>query len=187
MSLQEGAFDEAVNGVDAIVHTASPCHLDATDPDEMIGPAVAGTVGILESALKYGSAVRRIVVTSSCATIFQFLPGAHVYTEENWNDASVETVRSKGCDAGADITYCASKVLAEQALWDFVETHKGKLAFDVVTLCPPHVFGPSLVPEKDFAKLNVAQKMWISAVKGPKEDEFLATDGCVVLLLSAHH
>lgn len=32
---QEGAFDEAVKGVDAIVHTASPCYTNADDPQGM--------------------------------------------------------------------------------------------------------------------------------------------------------
>ena len=32
-SCQEGAYDEAVKGVDAIVHTASPAHGGAKDPD----------------------------------------------------------------------------------------------------------------------------------------------------------
>ena len=31
--LQEGAFDEAVKGVDAIEHTASPFHFKADEPD----------------------------------------------------------------------------------------------------------------------------------------------------------
>jgi nucleoside-diphosphate-sugar epimerase len=30
---KDGAFDEAVQGVDAIAHTASPFHLKATEPD----------------------------------------------------------------------------------------------------------------------------------------------------------
>lgn len=30
--MQEGAFDEAVKGVTAIEHTASPYHYDAEDP-----------------------------------------------------------------------------------------------------------------------------------------------------------
>jgi hypothetical protein len=40
--LQEGAFDEAVKGVDAIEHTASPYHFDADDPegDKVFGGAV---------------------------------------------------------------------------------------------------------------------------------------------------
>jgi nucleoside-diphosphate-sugar epimerase len=32
---KDGAFDEAVKGVDAIAHTASPFHYKATDPDGM--------------------------------------------------------------------------------------------------------------------------------------------------------
>jgi hypothetical protein len=32
---KDGAFDEAVKGVDAIAHTASPFHFKATDPDGM--------------------------------------------------------------------------------------------------------------------------------------------------------
>ncbi|KAJ3559129.1 hypothetical protein NM688_g524 [Phlebia brevispora] len=172
------AFDQAVQGVDAVIHTASPCHLNPdSDPSELIGPAVAGTTGLLQSALKYGTTVKRVVSTSSCATIFEFVPKPCVYTEENWNELSVKTVKEKGREAGADHKYCASKVLAERAVWDFVESHKGKLPFDVVTLCPPHVFGPSLVLEKDFSKLNVSQQMWLSAVKGPKDNEFLVTDG----------
>ena len=32
MVLQEGAFDEAVKGVSAIEHTASPANVNAADP-----------------------------------------------------------------------------------------------------------------------------------------------------------
>ena len=52
--MQEGAFDEAVKDVDAIEHTASPFHFRFKEPDELLVPAVKGTVGILESAKKYG-------------------------------------------------------------------------------------------------------------------------------------
>ena len=65
-----GAFDESVKGVDAIEHTASPFHLKGDDPNgkrthdiyhvstketsvELIEPAVKGTSGIMESALKH--------------------------------------------------------------------------------------------------------------------------------------
>jgi hypothetical protein len=71
--LQEGAFDEAVKGVDAIEHMASPFHTNVKEPDgiviimavavrltrhfisDFILPAVQGTVGMLKSALKNGS------------------------------------------------------------------------------------------------------------------------------------
>ena len=35
---KDGAFDEAVKGVDAIAHTASPFHFKATNPDGMMFP-----------------------------------------------------------------------------------------------------------------------------------------------------
>ena len=34
---KDGAFDEAVKGVDAIAHTASPFHYKSTEPDGMPG------------------------------------------------------------------------------------------------------------------------------------------------------
>jgi hypothetical protein len=73
--IQEGAFDEAVKGVDAIAHTASPCRLTADDPQgmnyhlicflllmciaELIAPALRGTLSILQSALKHGYVVQK--------------------------------------------------------------------------------------------------------------------------------
>ena len=50
--MQPDAFDEAVLGVDAVLHTASPLHYTAEDPAEVIDPAVKGTVGILNSILR---------------------------------------------------------------------------------------------------------------------------------------
>jgi len=70
-----------VQGVDAIEHTASPCFVDVADPQSTsskyglrtssysfdssgyIKPAVQGTVGILESALKH--AYVRIITTTA--------------------------------------------------------------------------------------------------------------------------
>lgn len=62
----EGAFDEAVKGIDGIEHTASPFHFNCTEPDQLIKPAVQGTLGIMRSALKEPK-VQRIVITSSFA------------------------------------------------------------------------------------------------------------------------
>ena len=92
---QEGAFDEAVQGVDAIAHTASPFHFKAGDPAELIGPAVHGTTGVLLSALKYGSSVRRIVITSSCASVLTSSPEPRVFSEEDWNEASIQAVKDR--------------------------------------------------------------------------------------------
>ncbi|KAH9057432.1 hypothetical protein EDB87DRAFT_1823648 [Lactarius vividus] len=74
---KDSAFDEAVKGVDAIANTASPFHYNAIDPDsasdsggviDVIVPTVQGTTSILNSALKHGTGVRRVILTSSVAT-----------------------------------------------------------------------------------------------------------------------
>ena len=104
-------------------------------------PAVHGTTGILASALKNGTAVKRIVVTSSCAAVLTPLPDPHVFSEEDWNDASVAEVEEKGRAATAIAKYRASKTLAERAAWEFHAQHKQEVAWDLATLNPPLVFG----------------------------------------------
>ena len=63
-----GAYDEAVKGVNHVIHIASPITNAQTTPEEfqerLITPAVKGTLGMLESAQKTDT-VSRIVITSS--------------------------------------------------------------------------------------------------------------------------
>lgn len=60
---------------------ASPVTMVAKDPKETIGPALSGTTGILESVLKYGSNVKRIVITSSAASLMEPKEEAYTFTE----------------------------------------------------------------------------------------------------------
>jgi nucleoside-diphosphate-sugar epimerase len=53
MGWQEGVFDEAVKDVDAVAHLASPFYVAGVkDPQELIGPALKGTTGVLKSIQK---------------------------------------------------------------------------------------------------------------------------------------
>ncbi|CAE7150519.1 unnamed protein product [Rhizoctonia solani] len=154
---KEGAFDEAVKEVDAIAHTASPFHFDSEDPKDIIDPAVRGTTGILKSVNKYGSTIKRVVITSSVASITDGMyhlkiPGT-IYTENDWNTLSVQEIHEKGKDASGE-KYCASKVIAEKAAWDFVE--KVKPRWDLVTCCPSLVLGPILHQVSDPSALNTS-------------------------------
>ncbi|KAK7056929.1 hypothetical protein VNI00_002647 [Paramarasmius palmivorus] len=142
---QEGAFDEAVKGVDAIAHVASPFHYNAVDPQELIKPAVDGTVGILESTRKFGQVkflLRGDTPSYAYASFFIFSPDPLVLDESSWADQAVQEVEEKGKDAPAAIKYRASKTLAERAVWKFCETYKGSLTFDVTALNPSMVYGP---------------------------------------------
>lgn len=89
-------------------------HAHATHP-ELIVPAVKGTVGILQSALKYGSSsLKRIVITSSCAAVMTVKTTPDVFSESNWNDGAIEQVKAEGKNAPGIAKYRASKTLAER-------------------------------------------------------------------------
>ncbi|KJA15511.1 hypothetical protein HYPSUDRAFT_172463 [Hypholoma sublateritium FD-334 SS-4] len=136
------AFDEAVKGVDGIIHTASPLPEASTIPDDLIKPAVEGTVNILNSAMKYSTQITRIVITSSGAAIIGKLgEGTTTFNETHWGDESVKIVEEQGMNAPPMVKYRASKTLAEKAAWQFYSTHKTDLSFDLVTINPPIVVG----------------------------------------------
>ena len=174
---QEGAFDEAVQGVDAVAHTASPFHFKGGDPAELIGPAVHGTTGVLVSALKYGSSVRRIVITSSCASVLTPSPEPRVFSEEDWNTTSPKEVQEKGKEATQADKYRASKTLAEKAAWEFVKSKGAELSWDLVVLNPPFVFGPVIHEIVEAEKLNSSMHDWWAVVTGKKDNDYLASFG----------
>lgn len=153
------AFDGAVVAdppLDAVIHTASPFHMNVQDPKrDMLDPAVQGTRGLLESIKKHAPGVKRVVVTSSFAAILDAdklnppWPGK-VYTEEDWNPVTWERAINDPVN-----TYRGSKTFAEKAAWDFVKDEKPN--FDLVVLNPPMVFGP-IVNDQTLATLNTSNQ-----------------------------
>lgn len=165
-------------GVDAIAHTASPFHMDADDPDEIIVPAVQGTVNLLASAEKHGSMVQRVTITSSCTAIAT--PGMEGATvdERDWNDWSIREVRTKGRAAHPLDKYKASKTLSERAAWDWYEGKKGEIGWDMVVLNPSFVLGPWLHKTERIDDLSQSLRHYHSVIlKGQMSDELLAGTG----------
>ncbi|KAI0754743.1 NAD(P)-binding protein [Daedaleopsis nitida] len=143
-----GAFDEAIVGVDAIVHAASPVILTAYHPDELIRPAVEGTLSILRSASSPHTSVQRVIFVSSLSTCVNnhHAETPPVFDETDWNDRAPAEVEAKGVEASAAAKYATSKTLAEKAAWEYVKRERGRgtVRWDFVSLCPPWVFGPML-------------------------------------------
>ncbi|KIO34383.1 hypothetical protein M407DRAFT_64532 [Tulasnella calospora MUT 4182] len=150
-----GAFDQVLRTYqfDAVLHTSSPFHYNITDIDkELLQPAIQGTTGILDSVHRVAPSVKRVVVTSSFASVVNRAKGTFpgkVYTEADWNP----TNREEGLkDIGSG--YYASKTLAEQAAWDFVKEKNP--SFTLTTLCPPMVYGPPEQEVLSLIKLNTS-------------------------------
>jgi len=139
-----------------VIHTASPFVTTVEDNEhDLLNPAIKGTEGILKSIKANNPNIKRVVITSSFASIADLSKGARVgytYTEKDWNPVTYED--AKAAENGS-IAYCASKTFAEKAAWDFVE--KEKPNFDIATICPPMVYGPA-VPDsiQDLTKLNTS-------------------------------
>ena len=148
-----GAFDEAVKGVDGVVHTASPFVVQVKDNKrDLLDPAINGTLNILQAIQKHAPNVKRLVVTSSFASILDLSKGnrpGYTYSEKDWNPATYEeAVKS---DNGAFV-YCASKTLAEKTAFDFVKSQNTN--FSLATVCPPMVYGPAIQPIQSLNSLN---------------------------------
>lgn len=127
-----GAFDEAVKGVSAVAHLASPVSFTYTDPEPVMHAAIVGTTGILESAANEPS-VKHLVLMSSIVAVLS--PKAnHTFTEADWNTVAEDILKKDGKEAGGFIIYAASKTAAERALWKFRDERRP--SFTVTALNP---------------------------------------------------
>ncbi|GAB1820068.1 SDR family oxidoreductase [Herbidospora sp. RD11066] len=133
--LSDEGWPEAVSGCDYVLHVASPVHLgEITDENDLIAPAVDGTLRVLRAARDAG--VKRVVLTSAFHAVgWGHPPTDHTFTEDDWSDLD-----GPGIDA-----YGKSKTLAERVAWDFMATEGGSM--ELVTLLPVAVMGPMLGSE----------------------------------------
>lgn len=129
----DNGWAAAMDGVDALVHTASPFPLvQPKDEDEVIRPAVDGALRALRAAQAAG--VRRVVMTSSAVSVITGVSPSdgRAFSEADWSDATSPVATP----------YAKSKTLAERAAWDFVRDSGG--ALDLTCINPSLVVGPPL-------------------------------------------
>ncbi|MDA9980147.1 NAD-dependent epimerase/dehydratase family protein, partial [Yoonia sp.] len=130
---EDAGWTDAMNGVDVLMHTASPFPLDQPKhEDDLIRPAVDGAMRALRAA--HAAGITRVVLTSSTAAISgSALPaGDTSFDETNWTDPTDPDVAA----------YARSKTLAEQAAWDFVRNDAPDM--NLTTINPGFVLGAPL-------------------------------------------
>ncbi|KAB2570265.1 putative uncharacterized oxidoreductase [Lasiodiplodia theobromae] len=143
----EGKTDltDAVKGVDGIIHVASPFNYNTTNNErELVLPAINGVRAILAAASATPT-VSRLVLTSSFAAVVDIARTAgpeFTYTAADWNPLTY--AESIDPSTTAVVAYRGSKKFAELEAWEYVKEKKPH--FDLVTLCPPMVFGPVAHP-----------------------------------------
>ena len=145
--LTPGSFDEAMNGCELVMHTASPFFITGikNPEEELVRPAKEGTRNVLESANK-NSTVKRIVLTSSVVAIYGdnadiSLTKNGIFTEQDWNTTSCAEHQPYPC----------SKMIAEKEGWKIEKKQK---QWDLLTINPGLVLGPSLSKRSDSTSIT---------------------------------
>ncbi|KUJ08563.1 NAD(P)-binding protein [Mollisia scopiformis] len=168
---QENAFDKAVQSLpdlEAVIHTASPFHFNVTDTKkDLLDPAIIGTTGILKAIKNHVPTVKRVVITSSFASIIDGSKGTrpgYTYSEKDWNPVTLEEAVQNPANG-----YRASKTFAEKAAWEFVE--KEKPNFTVSTMCPPLVLGPIVHYLNSLDGLNTSNQRVRNLITGQCKKE----------------
>ena len=168
--LDETCWDNIVSDVTYILHVASPFFLAVPkNEDEIIQPAVKGTMSVLKAAAK-NDKIKHIVITSSIASIFScFTSGKKNYTEEDW--PNMDKI----------MPYNKSKTLAEKEAWNFYKKEKeireksNKKMFKLTTICPGYIFGPSLI-KTGFASGDIIRQILTGEILGIPNVKFCIVD-----------
>ena len=129
----DDGWDHALQGCDALIHTASPFPMaQPKDEDQIIRPAVDGALRALRAADAAG--IKRVVMTSSTvAVMYSDLPaGRAAFDETDWTDLNHP----------AATAYVKSKTLAEQAAWEFQQTEAPEMQLTMIN--PAFVLGAPL-------------------------------------------
>ncbi|KAF8601895.1 NAD-P-binding protein [Ceratobasidium sp. AG-I] len=176
-----GAFDQVIKdgNFDGVAHIASPVVVPNATPDDYFCPAIKGTTGILESIKSHGATVKRVVLTSSGVTLFQYQKGLQ-HTEAHWNETILNVVKEKGDKATPTELYTASKTLAEKAAWKFVDDNRDEINFDLVAMLPSYILGAPIkvVDSRDeLTSTNIV----LSTIRTPRPNSDLTNKAYTVI------
>jgi len=131
--MKDEGWDKAMEGCDFVLHVASPFVVKVPkDENELIRPAVDGTLRALKAAKKAG--VKRVVLTSSTVAMHGGQSGIIKINQDSWTNVN-----------GKDVTaYFKSKTLAEKSAWDFIKNQTGTPKLELVVVNPGPIYGPTL-------------------------------------------
>jgi len=131
--MKDAGWDDAMEGCDYVLHVASPFVVKVPkDENELIKPAVEGTLRALEAAKKAG--VKRIVLTSSTVAMHGGKEGLIKINQDSWTDVNAKNVTA----------YFKSKTIAENSAWDFIKNQTGENKLELVVVNPGPIYGPTL-------------------------------------------
>jgi nucleoside-diphosphate-sugar epimerase len=150
--LKQGSFLEAMKDCELIIHTASPFMISGVKDSQkqLIEPALEGTRNVL-NAVDSTDSVKRVVLTSSVVAVYGDAIELSTtengrFTESCWNTTS----------SASHQPYSYSKTLAEKLAWELAGKQN---RWDLVTINPGFIMGPSLSKRTDSTSIDVMIQM----------------------------
>lgn len=171
--------------MDAIAHVASPVTFSPKHPiNDVVNPAINGTISLLQSAHKHGKNVKHVVVTSSVVSVVHDRKDSnpYVFSEKDWNDEDVNTILNwkEGTPFDGFQAYRASKSAAERAVWKFQKENSP--AFTINTVLPGLTLGayiPKPTSRSEFADAFGSASLFLQYYTGSGRDMTSITDNSV--------
>ena len=140
-------WDKAMEDCEYVLHVASPFVIaEPKDENEMIKPAVEGSLRALNAAKKAG--IKKVVLTSSAVAMAGDKKKNHL-TQESWTDVKTDKVSA----------YMKSKTLAERAAWDFYNNQTTGNKMELTVVNPGPIYGPTLTGNLTGASMSMIKDM----------------------------
>ncbi len=118
-----------MKGCEFVMHVASPfINIEPKDENELIRPAVDGTMRALKAAKRGG--VKRVVLTSSMVSMLEDADKSIQVNSKSWTNVNAKNVSA----------YAKSKTLAELAAWDFINAQTDDKPMELSVVNPGPVF-----------------------------------------------
>ncbi|MBA0719438.1 hypothetical protein Golax_007120, partial [Gossypium laxum] len=147
------SFDAAIEGSKAVLHVATPLSFDGKESLEAVTErSTSGALGILKACLR-SKTVKRVVYTSSAATVIYNGQEMDMMDESFWTDVDFVTQKLNP----KTHPYLISKTFTERAVLEFGTQH----GLDVVTVNPGNrseygfLLNISMVHVDDVARAHI--------------------------------
>jgi len=145
---KDEGWDRALEGCEYLLHVASPFVVkEPNDENELIKPAVDGTLRALKAAKKAG--VKRVVLTSSTVAMLGEANASIRLTPNSWTNVNAKNVTA----------YLKSKTLAEKSAWDFINAQVGENKLELVVVNPGPIYGPTLTGNLNGESMDAFKKL----------------------------
>ncbi|KAK4161254.1 hypothetical protein QBC43DRAFT_324033 [Cladorrhinum sp. PSN259] len=178
-----GAFDSAMQDVQAVAHLASPVSMNPTSVRDMMDASFKGTASLLQSCLSANGVLKSVVYMSSISAVYSPKPGRlgeHVYSEKDWNNEAEEQVQREGDNTPGYVVYQASKAAAEREFWEFGKREEGLKGVGMSALCPAPTLGPPLHLPEPIGSLSMRAKDVYDILNGGEAPPFNTIRGTFV-------